>query len=149
MAWFVKLTGLILILCISILVFLFSCTAQPGNGSSNSSSIMDQYQSFKQGYIPVTNIATNELTNNEKFYIELQESAIPYQWIYITDNSNVSFIDSNSFDFNPPLLVGGPVQFIWRFRCTNTGIMKLTFYYQSITDTNSYIDTNIYIINIK
>lgn len=137
---------------IVLFIFLFSsCVAayqKPENKIPDSPGFKS-YSGFIKGFKSVIPGATNNLSVNEKFYIELKTSAVPYLWDYSFDNTNINYIDEDSFDLNPAGMAGAPVRYIWRFECIKSGMTVITYYYRSIVKRDVVVKTNIYTLVIQ
>lgn len=111
-----------------------------------------KYNDFKLNTIILSHELINVIHLNDTMIIELTESpSTGYCWYYTVSDPSIVFLErKNTYDFNKPNVVGGPIQIIWEFKCLNTGECKIHFsYYKSWKKESSPLDEYIYILKVE
>ncbi len=118
-----------------ITLIFFSCEANP----------ISEYEQYKMGYLEMTPGNTYDLTQGDLFFIEVENSTIPYLWEYDID-SNVQLLDEKTFDLNDPDIVGGSVNHIYRFQYVGNGFSMINFALVQIVEPFEVLETRDYFI---
>ena len=121
-------------------------------GCSDMDDEPSRYEQFIADSVPLDSTAENHLSSGDIVYVALEgNGSTGYWWYYtISDQSVVSFLESDTFNFADEDIVGGPVTGIWKFECGTAGSAVIVFdYFRSWEGIESSVNTKTFSLSVE